>query len=335
VRIVIDGNNSEDQDWDLTHKLARIHARGNDSITKEEALCEVWAEIQRRFVPDDLLNKIITFIDEDKFDALDREIFNSELTERIKQQIGNLNWFDSLEKELLNALRRDEIKCLGINSNTCKREEITAMEWVDLKFYYGIPTLEAGPEYCTSGIRWYRLKFQADKINRVCPTSEDLKKQYTKRKNTGNKLQIFLDMDTLSWDEIELILLPNQKIQINARDQRTTIHYTALGITLKPYKILLILANGERILKSQLQPVNRLKKSLKENLGIYNNPFEQYIENTGYIPIFKLSEKISGSIGKDGSQHSVSFEDGRVDHQPHKDYDEEDDPAGVFLREND
>jgi len=71
--VVIDDNNSENQDWDLTHTLARMHARGNDSITKEEALCEVRAEIQRRFVPNNLLENVITFIDEDKFDALKKE----------------------------------------------------------------------------------------------------------------------------------------------------------------------------------------------------------------------------------------------------------------------
>jgi len=192
---VIDGNNSEDQDWDLTHKLARMHTKGNDSITKEEALREVRAEIQRRFVPDDLLNKIITFIDEDKFDALEREIFSSELTERIKQQIGNSNWFDSLEKELLNDLRSGEIKCLGINSNTCKREEITAIEWVDLKFYYGVPTLQAGPKYCTLGTRWYGLEFPTESIKRIWSIPETLPNEQATKKPTAVSMKDDMQRD--------------------------------------------------------------------------------------------------------------------------------------------
>lgn len=166
---MIDDNNFENPYWNLIQTLTWMYTRENDSITKEEASHKVLAEIQKRFVPSDLA-VVITLPDEDKYDALERDALSSELTERLKQQTGASNWFDSLEKELINALRCGEIKCFGINSNSVKTEEITAKEWHGLKFYYGISTLQAGPKYCTLGTRWYRLEFPAESITKVFPT---------------------------------------------------------------------------------------------------------------------------------------------------------------------
>ncbi len=166
--MVIDNYNFENPYWNLINTLTWMYTSSNNLIPNEEALRKVLAESQRRFVPSDLA-VIITLPDEDKYDALERNALSSELTERLKQQLGDLNWFDSLEKELIDALRSNEIKCTGINSNSGNREDITAMEWIDLKFYYGIPTFQAGPEYYGSGTRWYGLKLPAESIQERWP----------------------------------------------------------------------------------------------------------------------------------------------------------------------
>lgn len=299
---MIDGNNSENQDWDLTHKLARMHTKGNDSITKEEALREVRAEIQRRFVPDDLLNKIITFIDEDKFDALEREIFSSELTERIKQQIGNSNWFDSLEKELLNALRSGEIKCLGINSNTCKREEITAIEWVDLKFYYGVPTLQVGPKYCTLGTRWYRLEFPAESIQKVWPIPNSVNSHKNQEEQTD------FPLDT-KWEDMTWTFLSNELVRVEAKGFSKKYQYSELGFTDKRkgdtpdtrWSILKTFAkcDGEigwdRAIDTKQKnimsaAVRDIRKRLKTFFNINDDPFHPYRKTNSYLTKFTIKD---------------------------------------------
>lgn len=164
--------------WNLNHALAWIYARDSDSSVQDQALIKVLDEIHRRFVPSDL-SAVITLSDEDERDDLERDALSSELGECLKQQVVDSIWFDSLEKELINAMRSDKIKCSGINSNTGNREEITATEWIDLKFYYGVPTVDAGPEHLfTRGAsKWCRLKFHADEIKRLWLTEEDLQKQ--------------------------------------------------------------------------------------------------------------------------------------------------------------
>jgi len=124
-------------------------------------------------------------------------------------------------------------------------------------------------------------------------------------KKKDDKFQIFRDMKNLAWNDVELILLTNWKIKINARGESTISHYAALGFTKAPYMTLCKLAANERVGSKEKHNVIRIKNALKDIMGIQKNPFEEYVKSIGYKPIFKLSEKLSGSI----EEHGDSFRD--------------------------
>lgn len=175
--VVIDDNNFGNQYWNLIQVLAWIYSKTFD-VSNDDALIKIREEALRRETPtsseieksttnnDRLYAGGITWVDPD-YDERLGSILNEQLNEQLKAKIGDPNWFDDIEKELTDALRSNELKCSGINNNSGNREEITAMDWLDLKFYYGIATFQAGSENYGSGTKWNGLKLSAESVKKV------------------------------------------------------------------------------------------------------------------------------------------------------------------------
>jgi len=135
------------------------------------------------------------------------------------------------------------------------------------------------------------------------PSNANNNKQLDQEEQTG--FRKFENMENLTWNEVELIILANGKIKISARGNSIIKHNSFFELTGKQYEILLKLAAKEKIKSNERESVTRVRKTLKNIMGIQKDPFEKYSKDIGYKPIFKLSEKVSGSIEK----HGAAFRD--------------------------
>lgn len=195
--MVIDDNNFENQYWNLIQVLAWIYSKTSDT-SLDDALVKIREETFKRKPPTNseieksitqepvrsdvaLFAGGITLVDMDYDKRLGETLKplttdksgekDKEFKKQLKAKIGDPNWFDDIENELIRALQNGGITCYGLEEDDGSSQPIPDIHWIDLCFWYESPLILAGPkEYYRSGTRWYGLKFLAKSIKKIWST---------------------------------------------------------------------------------------------------------------------------------------------------------------------
>ena len=167
-------------------------------------------------------------------------------------------------------------------------------------------------------------------------------------------------MRALTADEVVITFLRGDSgdpvMAIVARQKTQRVHPVELGLMDRRGGILnalgaflLALASGRRQLHSdaKAQTVSRLRRALKKNLGIVDDPFERYRSGSGvgWEPRFKVHDKRGAADERAKREAGRGRRTTSIDGVPNdrvqlaairqRDFDSENDEAGTYINDAD
>ena len=163
------------------------------------------------------------------------------------------------------------------------------------------------------------------------------------------------------WNDITLRFLKNDMIEVGGPSKKIKVSLDQLGLMNKTegkpnvaFDLLLKMAKRHKVSSKQKHPVSRLRRTLEEKFSLPGDPF-QFEEQRGYDPNFKIIDDRDAAdkraeneavftpyddnidyVGEVKDLESSDYSDELVNQDDlDKDYDDENDPAGKYLREYD
>ena len=163
------------------------------------------------------------------------------------------------------------------------------------------------------------------------------------------------------WNDITLRLLKNDFIEVGGPAKKIKVSLDRLGLMNKTqgkpnvaFDLLLKMAKGRKVSSKQKHLVSRLRRTLEEKFKLPGDPF-QIEEQRGYVPNFKIIDDRKAADERAKKEAVLTAIDENIDYvgdmndlEPYrhsdelvnqddydKDYEDEDDSAGEFLRDYD
>ena len=163
------------------------------------------------------------------------------------------------------------------------------------------------------------------------------------------------------WSDITLRFLKNEMVEVGGPSKKIKVSLDQLGLMNKTqgkpnvaFSLLLKMAKGRKVSSKQKHLVSRLRRTLEEKFSLPGDPIH-FEEQGGYVPNFKIVNDRNAAderakneavftpyddnidyAGEAKDLESSSDSDELVNQDDYdKDYDDQNDPAGEYLRKYD
>jgi hypothetical protein len=163
------------------------------------------------------------------------------------------------------------------------------------------------------------------------------------------------------WNDITLRFLKNEFVEVGGPSKKIKVSMDQLGLMNKTeakpnvvFELLLKMEKDRKVSIEQKHQVSRLRGTLEAKFNLPGDPF-QLEEQRGYVPNFKIIDDRNDADERAKSEATHVSHDDNIDYEGevkdlessddsddsvnqddlNKDYDDENDPAGRYLREHD
>tara|TARA_B100001964_G_scaffold213312_1_gene250111 strand:- start:547 stop:1572 length:1026 start_codon:yes stop_codon:yes gene_type:complete len=163
------------------------------------------------------------------------------------------------------------------------------------------------------------------------------------------------------WNDITLRFLKNEFVEVGGPSKKIKVSMDQLGLMNKTeakpnvvFELLLKMEKDRKVSIEQKHQVSRLRGTLEAKFNLPGDPF-QLEEQRGYVPNFKIIDDRNDADERAKSEATHVSHDDNIDYEGevkdlessddsddsvnqddlNKDYDDEDDQAGRYLREHD